>query len=44
MKKRLLSWMLVLCMIIGLAPMSTVDVQAAEDYRAWAQSDSRWGG
>lgn len=31
-------------MIIGLAPMSTVDVQAAEDYRAWAQSDSRWGG
>lgn len=31
-------------MIIGLAPMSMVDVQAAEDYRAWAQSDSRWGG
>lgn len=44
MKRRILSWMLVLCMIIGLAPMSTVDVQAAEDYRAWAQSDSRWGG
>lgn len=44
MKKRILSWILVLCMIIGLAPMSMVDVQAAEDYRAWAQSDSRWGG
>ena len=41
MKKRILCLFLVLCMVFTLMPMSAV---AAEDYRTWAQGDSRWGG
>ena len=42
MKKRLLSVLLVIVMVAALAaPMS--QNAYAEDYRAWAQGDSRWG-
>ena len=43
MKKRIISFVMALVLIFGLFPTFAVEVDAAEEYRSWAQSDSRWG-
>ena len=43
MKKRLISMLLTVVMLVGLIPCFITNAYAAEDWRAWMQSDSRWG-
>lgn len=41
--KRLLSLALALMMVLGMLPVFVIEAEAAEDWRAWKQGDSRWG-
>ena len=40
---RFVSLVLVFAFLIGIAPFIPLQTHAEEDWRAWAQSDSRWG-